>query len=151
MEARDVIDRFGLVPHPEGGWYRETWRDLPADGGRGAGSAIYFLLDVHERSHWHRVDAAEAWHHYAGAPIELAIVEDDEVTVLVLSSDPDAGDGAEPQGIVPPRAWQAARPLGGWALVGCTVSPAFDFAGFELAPDGWAPEAWAEAEAPTSG
>ena len=66
MDADEVIERLGLVPHPEGGWYRETWRDLPADGGRGAGSAIYFLLDAHERSHWHRVDAAEAWHHYAG-------------------------------------------------------------------------------------
>ena len=140
MDAHEVIERLGLAPHPEGGWYRETWRDLPADGGRGAGSAIYFLLDADERSHWHRVDAAEAWHHYAGAPLELAMVEDDEHTVVVLGA---ALDGeAEPQAVVPARAWQAARPLGGWALVGCTVSPAFDFSGFELAPEGWAPPGW---------
>jgi predicted cupin superfamily sugar epimerase len=140
MDAGEVIERLGLVPHPEGGWYRETWRDLPADGGRGAGSAIYFLLDGHEHSHWHRVDAAEAWHHYAGAPVELAIVEGDDHLVLTLG--PDLAAGQEPQGVVPARAWQAARPVGGWALVGCTVSPAFDFSGFELAPDGWAPEGW---------
>jgi predicted cupin superfamily sugar epimerase len=140
MDAGEVIERLGLVPHPEGGWYRETWRDLPADGGRGVGSAIYFLLDEHEQSHWHRVDAAEAWHHYAGAPLELAIVEDDDHVVLTLG--PALADGVEPQAVVPARAWQAARPVGGWALVGCTVSPAFDFSGFELAPDGWAPEGW---------
>ncbi len=140
MDAGEVIERLGLVPHPEGGWYRETWRDLPADGGRGVGSAIYFLLDAHERSHWHRVDAAEAWHHYAGVPLELAIVEDDDQTVLTLG--PDVAAGLEPQAVVPARAWQAARPLGGWTLVGCTVSPAFDFSGFELAPDGWSPEGW---------
>lgn len=140
MDAGEVIERLSLVPHPEGGWYRETWRDLPADGGRGAGSAIYFLLDGHEHSHWHRVDAAEAWHHYAGAPVELAIVEGDDHLVLTLG--PDLAAGQEPQGVVPARAWQAARPVGGWALVGCTVSPAFDFSGFELAPDGWAPEGW---------
>ncbi len=148
MDAREVIDRFGLVPHPEGGWYRETWRDLPADGGRGAGSAIYFLLDAHERSHWHRVDAAETWHHYAGGPLELAIVEDDDASLLVLSSDPQAArDGeAEPQIVVPARAWQAARPVAGWVLVGCTVSPAFDFSGFELADEGWMPPAWPHRE-----
>lgn len=140
MDAREVIERLGLAPHPEGGWYRETWRDLPADGGRGAGSAIYFLLDEHERSRWHRVDAAEAWHHYAGAPIELAIAEGDDHAVVVLGSALD-GD-AEPQAVVPARAWQAARPVGGWALVGCTVSPAFDFSGFELADDDWSPEGW---------
>lgn len=140
MDAGDVIDRLGLVPHPEGGWYRETWRDLPADGGRGVGTAIYFLLDAHERSHWHRVDAAEAWHHYAGAPLELAMAEDDHHALVQIG--PGLIDGQEPQAIVPARAWQAARPVGGWALVGCTVSPAFDFSGFELAPPGWLPEGW---------
>jgi predicted cupin superfamily sugar epimerase len=140
MDARDVIDRLGLVPHPEGGWYRETWRDLPADGGRGVGSAIYFLLDGDERSHWHRVDAAEAWHHYAGGHLELAIVEDDDHRTITLG--PTLEGGVEPQAVVPARAWQAARPVDGWVLVGCTVSPAFDFAGFELAPDGWAPQGW---------
>src|SRR3954452_15756997 len=130
MDAGEVIERLGLAPHPEGGWYRETWRDLPADGGRGAGSAIYFLLDGHEHSHWHRVDAAEAWHHYAGGPLELAIAEGDDHSVTVL--DADLSHQAEPQAIVPARAWQSARPVDGWVLVGCTVSPAFDFAGFEL-------------------
>ena len=140
MDAGEVIERLGLVPHPEGGWYRETWRDLPADGGRGVGSAIYFLLDAHERSHWHRVDAPEAWHHYAGAPLELAIAEDGHHSVLQLGA--DLRQAIEPQAVVPARAWQAARPLGGWTLVGCTVSPAFDFSGFELAPDGWTPDGW---------
>ena len=140
MDAREVIDRLGLVPHPEGGWYRETWRDLPADGGRGVGSAIYFLLDGHERSHWHRVDAAEAWHHYAGGDLELAIVEDDDHRVITLGA--DLARNVEPQEVVPARAWQAARPVDGWVLVGCTVSPAFDFSGFELAEDGWTPDGW---------
>lgn len=143
MDAREVIDRLGLVPHPEGGWYRETWRDLPADGGRGVGSAIYFLLQEGERSHWHRVDAAEVWHHYAGGRLELAIVEDDDHQLLTLGAHLRSGDEAcEPQAVVPARAWQAARPLEGWVLVGCTVSPAFDFSGFELAEEGWAPEGW---------
>ncbi|WP_426574963.1 cupin domain-containing protein [Aquihabitans sp. McL0605] len=140
MDAGEVIERLGLAPHPEGGWYRETWRDLPADGGRGVGSAIYFLLDAGERSQWHRVDAAEAWHHYAGAPLELAIAEGEHHEVVTLGPAIDAGQ--EPQAVVPARAWQAARPVGGWTLVGCTVSPAFDFSGFELASDGWLPSGW---------
>jgi predicted cupin superfamily sugar epimerase len=140
MDARDVIDRLGLAPHPEGGWYRETWRDLPADGGRGVGTAIYFLLDAGERSHWHRVDAAEAWHHYAGGDLELAMAEDDDHRVVTLGA--DVAGGVEPQAVVPARAWQAARPVDGWVLVGCTVAPAFDFSGFELAPPDWSPEGW---------
>ncbi len=140
IDASEVIEHLGLVPHPEGGWYRETWRDLPADGGRGVGTAIYFLLEDGQRSHWHRVDAAEAWHHYAGGRLELAIAEDDHHQVLTLG---DAlSSDCEPQAVVPPRAWQAARALDGWVLVGCTVSPAFDFSGFELAPPEWAPAAW---------
>lgn len=140
IDASEVIERLGLVPHPEGGWYRETWRDLPADGGRGVGSAIYFLLAEGERSHWHRVDAAEAWHHYGGGRLELAIVEGDHHQRIVLG--PELTDDCEPQAVVPARAWQAARPLDGWVLVGCTVSPAFDFSGFELAEEGWSPEGW---------
>jgi predicted cupin superfamily sugar epimerase len=140
MDAREVIDRLGLVPHPEGGWYRETWRDLPADGGRGVGTAIYFMLDEQERSHWHRVDAAETWHRYAGGSLELAIAEDDEHRVITLGT--DIAEGEEPQAVVPARAWQAARPVDGWVLVGCTVSPAFDFSGFELAAEGWQPDGW---------
>ena len=139
MDAQEIIDRLGLAPHPEGGWYRETWRDLPADGGRGVGTAIYFLLTEVDRSHWHRVDAAETWHHYAGDPLALAIAEGDEHLVITLG---DLASGAEPQAVVPPRAWQAAQTLGAWTLVGCTVAPAFDFSGFELAGPGWTPDGW---------
>lgn len=138
MTADEVIALLGLQPHPEGGWYAETWRDTPAGGGRGAGSAIYFVLRAGEVSHWHRVDAAEVWHHYAGDPLELAISTDGAaVHTLVLGDDLTAGH--RPQAVVPSGAWQAARPLGAWTLVGCTVSPAFEFAGFELAPPGWRP------------
>jgi predicted cupin superfamily sugar epimerase len=140
MDSQAIIEQLGLTPHPEGGYYRETWRDLPADGGRGVGSAIYFLLTEDQRSHWHRVDAAEAWHHYAGDPLELAIAEDDEHLVVTLGD--DLVSGAEPQCVVPARAWQAARTLGAWSLVGCTVAPAFDFSGFELAPPAWTPADW---------
>ena len=137
MDAQGIIELLGLKPHPEGGWYRENWRDLPADGGRGVGSAIYFLLAEGEVSHWHCIDAAETWHHYDGAPLELAIAEDDDHVLLTLG--PDLAAGAEPQAVVPPRAWQAARSLGAWTLVGCTVAPAFEFERFELAPPGWEP------------
>jgi len=140
MDPQDLIDRLGLSPHPEGGWYRETWRDDPADGGRGVGSAIYFLLGAGERSHWHRVDAAEVWHHYAGHPLELAICDGDHHQVVRLGDDLAAGE--EPQALVPARAWQAARSTGAWTLVGATVSPAFEFDGFELAAPDWAPEGW---------
>jgi predicted cupin superfamily sugar epimerase len=140
VDARELIEQLGLGRHPEGGWYRETWRDEPADGGRGVGSAIYFLLAEGERSHWHRVDAAEAWHHYAGDPLELAVSEGGHHTVVTLGD--DLGAGHDPQCVVPPRAWQAARPLGAWTLVGCTVAPSFDFAGFELAAPHWRPEGW---------
>ncbi|HUZ22029.1 MAG TPA: cupin domain-containing protein [Acidimicrobiales bacterium] len=135
-----VIERLGLAAHPEGGWYRETWRDAPAAGGRGAGTAIYYLLCEGERSHWHRVDATEVWHHYAGDPLELLTSADGvEVNRQALGSDLAAGE--RPQVVVPPNTWQAARPLGPWTLAGCTVSPAFEFAGFELAPHSWEPGA----------
>lgn len=142
--AADVIARLGLQPHPEGGWFRETWRDNPAGGGRGAGTAIYYLLAAGEESRWHRVDATEIWHFYAGDPLALAIAGPGDggkrasVTRLVLGAGLDAGQ--QPQAIVPAGAWQSARPLGAWTLVGCTVAPAFEFAGFELAPEGWAPD-----------
>ena len=140
MSAEEIIRRLELAPHPEGGWFRETWRDPDVDGRRGSGTAIYFLLRAGERSHWHRVDAAEAWHHYGGGRLELAIVEGDHHQVITLGA--ELTDACEPQAVVPARAWQAARPLDGWVLVGCTVSPAFDFSGFELAEDGWAPDGW---------
>ncbi|WBV43758.1 cupin domain-containing protein [Pseudoroseomonas cervicalis] len=138
LPAAAVIAALGLAPHPEGGHFREIWRDRPADGSRGAGTAIYFLLAADEASHWHRVDAAEAWHWYAGAPLLLSIAAPGG-PVREHRLGPDLGNGEEPFGLVPPGEWQAARSLGGWTLVGCTVSPAFDFAGFTLAPPGWQP------------
>jgi hypothetical protein len=142
MEDADVlIARLGLQPHPEGGHYRETFRHVPAEGGRGAMTAIYFLLREGEASRWHRVDAAEIWHWYAGAPLDLSIAAaGGPATTQVLGSDLAAG--ALPQIVVPPGAWQAARSRGAWTLVGCTVGPAFEFAGFELAPPNWSPGGW---------
>ncbi|RAU23347.1 cupin [Paramagnetospirillum kuznetsovii] len=134
----DIIARLNLRPHPEGGMYAETWRDDTPDGGRGAGTAIYYLLRAGERSHWHRVDATEIWHFYAGDPLTLRLSEDgrsERKTVL----GPDFAAGQSPQVIVAPQVWQAAEPAGRWTLVGCTVSPAFRFEGFEMAPTGWNP------------
>ncbi len=136
--AAEVIRRLDLKPHPEGGHYRETFRDAPAGGGRGAMTAIYFLLAAGEESAWHRVDATEIWHFYAGARLSLSISADGRSTRLVtLGSDLLAG--AVPQVIVPAGAWQSARSLGAWTLAGCTVGPAFEFAGFEMAAKGWRP------------
>lgn len=139
MDPDDLIARLGLAPHPEGGWFAETWRDRAPDGARPAGSAIYYLLRRGERSRWHRVDAAEVWHHYAGAPLELRMAPPGGGATTIELGD-DVGGGQRPQAVVPPRAWQAARTLGAWTLVGCTVAPAFESAGFELAPEGWEPD-----------
>ena len=136
MTAAEIIALLDLKPHPEGGHYRETFRDPKEVDGRSVGTAIYFLLAEGEASHWHRVDATEIWHFHAGAPLELKI-HDETGQRIVLG--PDLLAGQRPQGIVPKGAWQAARSLGDWTLVGCTVSPGFDFAGFEMAPQGWAP------------
>lgn len=131
--ADDVIRLLDLQPHPEGGYFRETFRDARTDSeGRAASTAIYFLLQAGEVSRWHRVDAAEVWHWYAGAPLELSIAEEERVTaVLTLGS--SLGDGQRPQAVVPPHHWQSARSLGAWTLVGCTVAPGFEFSRFELA------------------
>ena len=132
--AEAIIAALGLHPHPEGGHYRETWRDSPENGTRGAGTAILFLLRAGERSHWHRVDAAELWLWHAGAPLHLLREPGPDLTLgLNLAA------GETLQGLVPAHAWQAAEPQGAWSLVSCTVSPAFRFEGFELAPPGWAP------------
>ena len=140
LSAVDVIARLGLRPHPEGGHYCETFRDAPQSGGRGAMSAIYYLLSAGERSHWHRIDAAEIWHYYAGAPLELVLSPDGKTaTPYRLGCDLTAR--ARPQHVVPKGCWQSARSLGAWTLVGCTVAPAFEFRGFELAPSGWSPAA----------
>lgn len=137
VDADTIIEALGLRPHPEGGWYAETWRDAAAGAERPASSAIYFLLRAGETSRWHRVDATEVWHHYAGSPLELRIAATDKAETVILGDDLSRGE--RPQAIVPPRALQAARSLGDWTLVGCTVAPAFEFAGFELAPEGWEP------------
>ena len=136
--AADIIARLDLKPHPEGGHYRETFRDPRVDAnGRALSTAIYFLLARGERSHWHRIDASEVWHYYAGHALTLHIADDGNERSIRLGQDLAAGD--VPQAIVPVRAWQAAESTGDWTLVGCTVAPGFDFAKFELAPRGWMP------------
>jgi hypothetical protein len=140
MTPQEIIAMLGMLPHPEGGHFVETWRDVPVGGGRGVGTAIYYLLQAGERSHWHRVDAAEIWHWYAGAPLELALSMDGYgLEVMLLGGDLLAG--ARPQLVVPAGAWQSASSTGAWTLVGCTVSPAFEFSSFEMAPPGWMPRA----------
>jgi predicted cupin superfamily sugar epimerase len=129
-EADRLIALLNLKPHPEGGHFRETFRD---GDGSGHSTAIYFLLKAGELSRWHRVDSAEVWHFYRGAPLELRIGKD----LYVLG--PNVDEAQAPQVVVPPRAWQSAHSLGDYTLVGCTVAPGFDFAHFELAPDGFEP------------
>lgn len=138
IDADEVVRLLGLEAHPEGGWYRETWRHRGEGTGRAAGTAIYYLLRAGEQSRWHRLDVTEVWHFYVGAPLELSLAAAGApVERRVLGADLVAGH--RPQQVVPAGVWQAARPLGDWGLVGCTVSPAFEFAGFELAPEGWQP------------
>ncbi|MBI1217502.1 MAG: cupin [Rhodobacteraceae bacterium] len=136
-EAKAIIDRLGLAPHPEGGWYRQTWVAEAAAGERPVGTAILFLLRAGERSHWHRVDAAEIWHFHAGAPLILSLAAGAAGPAVAHRLGPDVTGGDSPQVIVPPLHWQAARSTGAWSLVGCTVSPGFRFEGFELAPPGF--------------
>jgi uncharacterized protein len=138
LTAADVIRLLDLEPHPEGGHFRETFRDARQIGGRAASTAIYFLLARGERTHWHRIDAVEVWHWYAGAPLALEICRGQrDVDRLTLGCDFAAGE--RPQVVVPAQAWQAAESLGDWSLCGCTVAPGFDFSGFELAPADWSP------------
>ena len=135
--AADIIRKLALNPHPEGGHYRETFRDTRLHDGRAASTAILFLLARGERSHWHRVDAVEIWHYYAGSPLKLEVVDGSKEEIFRLGADIHADE--LPQVMVPARAWQAAESLGEWTLVGCTVAPGFEFNGFELAPKGWSP------------
>ena len=137
MSAADIIRALGLKPHPEGGHYVETFRDAEA-GGRGHSTAIYYLLEAGDCSAWHRVDAAEVWHHYAGAPLALTISPNGhDATAHRLG--PDVLAGERPQVVVPAGHWQTAESLGSWTLVGCTVAPGFAFEGFEMAPPDWRP------------
>ncbi len=139
--AATLIETLGLQPHPEGGWYRETWRESAAgDGGeRGHATAIYFLLEAGQRSHWHRVDGSELWLFHAGAPLELRIAPGDAGPVETIRIGTDLAAGERPQAIVPHGWWQATEARDGWALVSCIVAPGFEFSGFELAPPGWSP------------
>ena len=145
VSADDVIRELGLQPHPEGGHFRETFRDTRAAGDRACSTAIYYLLGAGERSHWHRVDADELWFHHAGAPLLLSVAPDatDDATSTpvehVLGTDLAAGQ--HPHVRVPAHAWQAATSTGDWTLVSCVVVPGFEFGGFELAAPGWSPGA----------
>mgnify|MGYP001092097848 FL=1 len=135
MNPKEIIKSLNLQPHPEGGWYTETWRGDQKP--RATGTAIYFLLEAHQISDWHRVDAVEIWHWYAGSPMELHIHTNGATNVQILG--PDFTASQHPQRIVPQNAWQKSIPQDGWVLVGCTVSPGFEFGGFELAKKGWMP------------
>ena len=136
--SASLIERLGLRPHPEGGHYRETFRDVPPEGGRARSTAIYYLLGVGETSEWHRVDAAEVWHYYCGAPLVITVSPDGH-DACAHHLGPDIQAGQRPQFVVPAGHWQSATSLGAWTLVGCTVAPGFAFAGFELAEPGWRP------------
>lgn len=141
--ASALIEQLGLTAHPEGGWYKETWRGEPGTDGRAKGTAILFLLRAGEASHWHTVDAAELWFWQAGDPVELRLAASDDGPTRSVILGADVGAGEQLQGLVAPGEWQAARPYGaavhGYSLVSCVVVPGFDFAGFVLAPAGWEP------------
>ena len=139
LSAGDIIKTLDLKPHPEGGHFRETFRDTRMVEGRSASTAIYFLLGRGERSHWHRVDAAEVWHYYAGTPLVLEMAAGEQSSVRRMKLGPDIAMGERPQGVVPAGHWQAAETLGDWTLVGCTVAPGFEFANFETAATDWEP------------
>lgn len=140
LSAGEVVALLDLAPHPEGGWYRETFRDEPGPDGRSRATAIFFLLEANQQSAWHRVDAVEVWHYHMGAALTLSLAfEGDAAIELVLG--PDLAAGQRPQIVVPAHCWQSARPFGegAWTLVTCTVAPGFEFEGFDLAPPGWQP------------
>lgn len=142
--ARALIDRLGLQPHPEGGWYAETWRAIASEGERASSTAIHFLLEAGQSSHWHRVDAAEIWLWHAGDPLLLSLCETDAGPAETVTLGGDVLAGQKVQHVIPPHWWQAARPAvgpAGYVLVSCVVAPGFDFAGFELAAPVWNPGA----------
>jgi hypothetical protein len=139
--AADLITALRMKPHPEGGHYVETFRDDPTPDGRARSTAIYFLLQAGEASHWHRVDAVEYWLWHAGAPLKLSIAHDG-VLPFTLTLGSDVLSGQHPQAVVRTGVWQAAQSGGDWSLVSCVVAPGFRFSGFTLAPPGWAPDGW---------
>lgn len=138
-DARSLIEALELAPHPEGGWYRETWRADAPEGERASATAILFLLEEGQRSHWHKVDATELWLFHAGSPLRIETAPEDDGPVRVSTLGPDVAAGEQPQLRIAPGAWQSATAEQGWTLVSCIVSPGFEFAGFTLAPPDWAP------------
>jgi len=140
LDSEAIIRLLDLAPHPEGGHFAEMFRDSDGVEGRANSTAIYFLLCAGEQSRWHRVDAAEVWHWYAGAPLSLAIADNTDVEIRQVLGN-DLLRDQRPQIVVPANAWQSAESLGAWTLVGCTVAPGFEFDGFEMAPEGWTPAA----------
>ncbi|PKP91767.1 MAG: cupin [Alphaproteobacteria bacterium HGW-Alphaproteobacteria-16] len=139
QKADEIIRALNLTPHPEGGWYRETWRADATDGVRAAGTAIHYLLEAGGKSHWHRVDADELWLWHAGAPLDLMIADANGANPVTIPLGGDVTGGYSPQALVPATRWQAAQARDGWTLVSCIVVPGFDFSGFELAPADWQP------------
>ncbi|QIE54679.1 cupin domain-containing protein [Pikeienuella piscinae] len=137
--AKEIIRTLHLAPHPEGGWYRETWRAPAPAGRRSAGTAIYYLLEAHQYSHWHRVDAAEIWLWHMGAPLALTVSADGHDAEATLLG-PELTQGQRQQVVVPADTWQTAASLGRFTLVSCVVTPGFEFSGFELAPADWRPQ-----------
>ena len=140
LAAAEVIALLELERHPEGGWYRQTFADPGRQDARHLSTAIYYLLEGHDLSAWHRVDAAEIWHWHAGAPLKLRLSrEGNSIDEHILG--PDLRAAERPQVIVPRHCWQTAKSLGDWTLVGCTVAPGFQFSGFEMAEANWEPGA----------
>ncbi|MAK61378.1 MAG: cupin [Ponticaulis sp.] len=140
LGVKEIIRMLDMSPHPEGGWFKETFRDTSDVSGRSVGTAIYFLLEAGDVSHWHRVDASEIWHWYAGGPLVLTwSVDGTRATSQSSTLGPDLRAGQRPQIVIPSAYWQTAETLGAWTLVGCTVAPGFEFSGFELAPPDWRP------------
>jgi predicted cupin superfamily sugar epimerase len=142
-DALAIVERLSLQPHPEGDWYRETWRgSAERDGERETGTTILFLLEEGQRSQWHRVDATEIWLYHAGAPLRLFTASSEQAgSIVERRLGPDIIAGDEVQHVIPPNEWQSAQAVDGWSLVSCVVVPAFEFAGFELAEDSWQPGA----------
>ena len=142
MTAEELIEALELAPHPEGGWYRETWRAPAPDGERSAASAVLYVIQPGERSHWNRVDAHEMWLWHAGDAVDISLAESDSGPTRKVRLGGRVTDGEQPQLIIPAGQWQAAEPTSGeagYALISCIVAPAFEFSGFELAEPGWAP------------
>jgi predicted cupin superfamily sugar epimerase len=138
LDPQTILDSFGMAPHPEGGWYAETYRAPSEPGSRSAVTAIYFLLKAGERSHWHTVDATEIWLWHAGSPVRLQMSMDGRQTETILLG-ADIAAGERPQAVVPVGCWQAAESSEGWGLVSCIVAPGFEFRGFRMAPAAWSP------------